>query len=261
MKTIVTVLILFISVPLFGQSYTVIHTIGKILDTSTNTYLKKGSKLNESAKLTFETKGARAAVLSSSRGRFIVQETSSSGSQSDLAYTLSSVIAPVRGRLSTRAGAINNQLDFEKHFSDGPIAIVGGSYQVDVSETAYPVNTSRFFYAQYSYNGERINKKLGSVEGVLVFEASTLYSVDGNSVDAAATSDGQLYYFDSDKSESTLVTTYEFNVVSSDDLKSLLETLNDLFWEDRIDALHEIVTDLFGKCAKESIRTEIESFK
>ena len=106
------VILLFISASTFAQSYTVIHSIGKILDTKSGKYLSKGTKIDESASLMFETKGAKAAVLSSSRGRFVIQENAVSQSKSDIVYTLSSVISPARGRLSTRAGGINNKLDF-----------------------------------------------------------------------------------------------------------------------------------------------------
>ena len=160
MKNLVIILSL-VSFAAFSQDYTVIHTIGDIYDLSSGKHLTKGMKIRESTKLRFDSEGAKAAVLSTSKGRYIIQSQRASASQSDIAYTLSSIISPVRGRLSTRAGGINNAIDFSKHFEEEPIAILGPSYEVNISPEAYPVNESKFFYAQYHYNDEVIESLVG----------------------------------------------------------------------------------------------------
>jgi hypothetical protein len=220
--------IMLVSFCLFakGQMYTVIHSIGKIYDQSSNTYLKKGSRISESASLTFETAGARAAVLSASRGRFIIQQNAASSSQSDLAYTLSSVLSPVRGRLSTRAGGINNALDFKKHFGEGAIVVLGSGYKVAVSPDAYPMNDSKFFYVQYTYQGERINKKLAKAGDSLYFEVETMYAVDGEPIDGLDVSD----------------------LVADEEVQSINSSLEVGSVDDQNQALLEIINDLFGKC-------------
>jgi hypothetical protein len=242
--------IMLVSFCLFakGQMYTVIHSIGKIYDQSSNTYLKKGSRISESASLTFETAGARAAVLSASRGRFIIQQNAASSSQSDLAYTLSSVLSPVRGRLSTRAGGINNALDFKKHFGEGAIVVLGSGYKVAVSPDAYPMNDSKFFYVQYTYQGERINKKLAKAGDSLYFEVETMYAVDGEPIDGLNVSEVQLFYYNSEKEESTLITDLDFVLVADEEVQSINSSLEVGSVDDQNQALLEIINDLFGKC-------------
>ncbi len=253
MKSFISGFFLIISIILKAQNYTVIHSIGKIYDASSGTYLKKGSKVSESAKLKFETTGARAAVLSSSRGRFIIQKNSTSNQQSDLAYTLSSVISPVRGRLSTRAGGINNKLDFEKHFSEGPIAIVGNSYRVAISPRAYPMNEKKFFYAQYSYNGERINKKLTNAGDSLMIEVSSFYSIDEISIDPNQASDTQLFYYDSESQESTLITSLNFAIVSKEEVESLSGAFSEMPKDQLADTVLELINDLYGRCSRQDL--------
>ncbi len=253
MRFYLSALTILLSLFISAQSYTVIHSIGKIYDASSGSYLKKGSKVSESAQLKFETEGAKAAVLSSSRGRFIIQKNSTSSQQSDLAYTLSSVISPVRGRLSTRAGGINNQLDFQKHFGEGPIAIVGDSYKVAISPNAYPMNDQKFFYAQYSYNGERINKKLSNDGDSLLVEVASFFAVDKNPINPAEISDAQLFYYDAEKQESISITSLNLNVVSNEELRSLVDSFSDLSKDQQTDALHELINDLYGRCSKEEI--------
>jgi hypothetical protein len=223
--------------------------IGKIYDESSGSYLQKGSKVDNSAKLKFETVNARAAALSSSRGRFVIQKSSSTSSQSDLAYTLASVISPARGKLSTRAGGINNKLDFEKQFGEGPIAIIGGVYRVSVSSSAYPVSEDQFFYAQYEYQGESINKKLSNDGNELIFQVDELFKVDNQPINPLESSNMKLFYYDAQKQESTLLSPVEFVVVSEQDLQSIGNESNG-----DIEMVLEVVTSLYGKCDEKQLR-------
>lgn len=242
-----------------AQNYTVIHVIGKIYDSNSNAYLKSGSKLNSESKLRFETANARAAALSSSRGRYVIQKQSSQSGSSDLAYTLSAVLSPARGKMSTRAGGINNQMDFVKKFGEGPIAIVGGKYETAVSSSSYPSNDSKFFYASYTFNGEAINKKLEVIDGNLVFDTNTFYAVDGIAIDPKQTSDTKLFYYDSDKEESTEITMLNFAVVSDSEFKSISNSLAGLSQEEQKQSMQEIISSLYGSCDPSSIEAALQA--
>ena len=236
-----------------SQSYTVIHTIGKIYDTQSGKYLAKGSKISEDANLRFESDDAKAAVLSSSRGRFVIQQNSSSTSQSDAIYALASVISPVRGRLSTRAGSINNTIDFKKHFNEGTIVLLGYSYNVGVSPAAFPMSDSKFFYAQYQFNGETINKRLANEGENLVFNLNDFYSIDGQAVDPSLASEMKLYYYNADDQTSTFITDMDVSYVSDEVLRSLL----DQFDEDKEAAVLEFINSLYGKCSEDQLKKAI----
>jgi hypothetical protein len=236
-----------------SQSYTVIHTIGKIYDAQSETYLSKGSKIAENANLKFETDGAKAAVLSSSRGRFVIQQNSTSSSQSDALYALSSVISPVRGRLSTRAGSINNSLDFQKHFDEGTTVLLGNSYSISVSSAAFPMDDTKFFYAQYQYEGETINKKLESQGEKLIFNLTDFYSIDGQPVEPNMASEGKLFYYNAEDQSSTFITNLDITYVSDQILKSML----DQFSDDKETAVLELINSMYGKCSEDQLKKAI----
>lgn len=236
-----------------SQSYTVIHIIGKIYDTQSGAYLTKGTKVESDANLRFDSEGARAAVLSSTQGRFVIQQTQSAGSQSDIVYALTSVISPVRGRLSTRAGSINNTLDFQKHFNEGTIALLGKSYQVTVSPSVFPMSESQFFYAQYQYNNETINKKLGSDEDNLVIDLNTFFSIDGAAIDPSQVTNTKLYYYDVSKGSSKFITDMDITFVPNETLKSLAGE----FEENAAESITEIINSIYGKCTTEQVEKAI----
>lgn len=243
-----------------AQQYTVIHVIGKIYDSKSNSYIKSGSKLSEDSKLRFETPNARAAALSSSRGRYVIQQQSSQDGGSDLTYALSTVLAPARGKMSTRAGGINNQMDFVKKFGEGPVAIVGGRYTTAVSPTSYPSDDARFFYASYDFNGETINKKLEVENGELVFDTSTFYAVDGIAIDPNQTSNTRLFYYDSNEEESTEITALDFVVVTESDFKSINNSIEKTSEEEQLENIQSIISSLYGSCDKAQIQAAIQSY-
>lgn len=252
-----SMLLLIICFQANSQSYTVIHIIGKIYDAKSGKYLSKGLKVSEDANLKFETEGARAAVLSSSKGRFVIQEKSTTDSQSDAFYALSSVISPVRGRLSTRAGSINNALDFKKHFSEEPIALVGDEYSISVSPASYPMSESAFFYAQYQYQGQTINKKLAGEDDKLLIDVKKFYSVDGSPIDNSFVSDIKLFYFKAEDQSSTFITAMNLVLVSDDELKSIV----DQFPDEKETAVLEIINSMYGKCTVTQLRDAISKLK
>lgn len=242
-----------------AQTYTIVHSIGKIYESKSGKYLSRGMRINESAKLQFQSPGARAAVLSSKRGRFVIQEQSGSTGKSEIAYALASVLSPARGKLSTRAGGINNKLDFEKRFGEGPVAILGNSYKVAISSTAFPMNDKKFFYANYQFGGEPINKKLSSQGDSLIVDAGSFYAVDDKSIDPVETSDTKLFYYDATTEESTFITNLEFSVVSNEDLKSMVGHMSDIQVSERNTAVLEIINGVIGKCSEKDLKRALSN--
>lgn len=257
------IIILFLIITVHSvqaQNYTVIHVIGKIYDSQTSSYLKSGSKLSEDSKLKFETPNARAAALSSSRGRYVIQQQSNHDSGSDLAYTLSAVLAPARGKMSTRAGGINNQMDFIKKFGEGPIAILGGKYTTAISGNAYPSDEATFFYASYFFKGETINKKLEVENDELVFDMETFYAVDGSAIDPQKTSSTKLYYYDSQKEISTELTDLNFSVVSENEFLNIKNSLEKTSEEEQVETIHQVISSLYGVCDKAQVLAIMQKF-
>lgn len=238
--------------------YTVIHVIGKIYNTSTKSYLASGSKLEEASELKFETPEAKAAVLSSSRGRYIIQKSTEESSQNNLLYALASVISPARGKLSTRAGGINNQMDFIKKFGEGSTAWLGDVYKVAVSPVAYPIDDTHFFYVSYTFNNETINKKIISRNDSLIFKISVFYAIDESPIDPNKTSNLLLYYYDASKKESSKITKIDFAIMNQLELSELITSLSELDEDEKTAALQEIISSMYGRCTNAEIKAAIE---
>lgn len=254
MRTILIIVFMSIGLSVHAQTYTIIHTIGKIYESESGKYLSKGMRIDESAKLKFESEGAKAAVLSSSRGRFVIQKQEAAGTKNEMSYALASVLSPARGRLSTRAGGINNKLDFEKKFGDGPVAILGSTYKVAISPTAYPMDDNKFFYASFTYNGEPINKKLSNEGDSLVIDVVSFYSIDDNPIDPTATSNLQLFYYDATGQTSTPITQMELVVINKEDIRYLMDHIGGSDSSERQKGVLDIISALYGKCSENDLK-------
>ncbi len=250
-------ILLMVGSQAFGQSYTAIHVIGKIYLPSKQEYLKRGTKLSESEKIEFQSSDAKAAMLSSSRGRYVIQPGPKNTSSDNLAFALGSIITPVKGQMSTRSGSINNALDFQKQLGESPVAWLNEKMSLNVSETSYPIDENRFFYMAYSYNGEVINKKLSNDGQSLQFIKSEVFKVDDQPIEASKVNGMELYYYDLDKGEASLMTAPQLIAVSSDQLIELQASLS----EESPEALLEFINSLYGRCSQEQLDAAISSLK
>ncbi len=245
-----------------AQSYTAIHVIGDIYLPAKDAMLKRGDRIAESEQLEFRSADAKAAMLSSTRGRYVIQPGGADNADAgNLSFVLSSVITPARGQMSTRAGGINNKLDFEKKLGEQPVAWLGDELSYEVSPTAYPINDNQFFYANYQYRGESINKRLLAENNTLLLLKSQFFAVDGQPIDPSAVSQMVLYYYDMAEETATEITDMKLVPVSDEALTALQEAVADLPEENRIAALTEYVNSLYGMASAEQVQKALTAIK
>lgn len=257
----ILIILLFVCSQALGQSYTAIHVMGKIYLPDRQEYLTRGTKILETENLEFQSAEAKAAMLSSSRGRYVIQPGPKSASTDNLAFALSSVITPVKGQMSTRAGSINNSLDFEKQLGEAPVAWLNEDLSFEVSSSAYPIDEDRFFYLAYTYQNETINKKLKNEGQSLKFIKSEVYKVDDQPIAPEAVADMELYYYDAQKGEAQLVTRPQLINITADEFSELTASVGAGDGEDSSAALLEFINSLYGKCSAEELEQALTSAK
>jgi hypothetical protein len=160
--------------------------------------------------------------------------------------------------MSTRAGGINNTMDFQKQLGNETIAWVGDQYKVTISPTSYPTNDDKFFYISYSYKGESINKMIAPAQDQLIFTKNELYSVDDQPIEPTEAKEIVLYYYDSNTEEATFITPLKFRVVSTQELKSLESSIPEsIVGDEKLQMLYDFITSLYGKCDITQLSTSI----
>jgi hypothetical protein len=142
----------------FDEVYQVVFVQGKILNQSKNQMLARGTKVSVRDKVVFKSKDAKAVVISSTRGRFILDSKKAKGNGSELIAFVNEVVSPLKtnSKLSTRAGAnekgitnLGNHFGTDKNYVT-TFAILGDSYNFK-----YIPKDDRTVTFTIHYNGEK----------------------------------------------------------------------------------------------------------
>ncbi|MFT5820696.1 MAG: hypothetical protein ACI8ZM_001941 [Crocinitomix sp.] len=225
------------------DKYKVIRVDGRIIFQRTDSEMKKGDIFLSGTALSFKTPQARAAVISSIKGRFVI-------SPSEKGQTK---ILPAANNISSRSGALINMIDLQNHFSGDYLVL--DEIQLEIGEENFPMDGENFFYMSFTYKGEKIRKKLKSNEGnLLLIEKEDLYKIDGESI-PVETMNMSLYYRQGDKS--TKIS--EFKPVFPDliELKEEIQIIREEFADKESDTQIQEITaylgEFYGKPQKENL--------
>jgi hypothetical protein len=155
--------------------YKVIKVSGTIVYKKSNKLMMQGDVFPETEQIAFKSSESKASVVSTARGRFILAPGAESKN------TIKDNLLPPSSNVSSRSGAMINSLDLKNYFKNNILVL--GELKVKVSPAKYPLSDNSFFFIKVNFKGEKINKKLISDSGSVVFNRSEILKVDGNVVE------------------------------------------------------------------------------
>ena len=235
------------------SSYKVIKVNGSIQYVRTGSQMTLGDVFPDNEDLRFETPNSRAAVINPDKGRFILTPQSASqlsGAKSNFLPAMSSI--------STRGGALNSLNDIQDQFT-GPVAILHkASWHINPYQ--FPIDENSFFYLQYQYKGEQINKKLLFEENNLVFSRDDILKIDDQPIPAIDKPSAILYYYSADGSQ--YISSFELIFPQLDLLKSetgiILDEFADEEYSRKVNELSGYLYEFYGKPDKEDVMLFLE---
>lgn len=232
------------------ESYKVIKVQGSIILDKSQAELMRGTTFAEDDELTFKSTGARAAVINPQQGRFILKSDNS-----DAVYA-KAYLTPAMSNISSRSGAILTINDLKMHF-EGNYAIIDKA-EIKVSSQNFPMNEKAFFYIQYIYKGEKINKQLEAKGDLMIIEKNELFKIDGKPISADGISQMTLFYYKKEtESKSTKINTFNLTFINKKELKEeiklLLSELKGKKKQEKIDEIIGYIFDMYGKADKKAI--------
>lgn len=165
----------FICFSVFSQDtkYYVIKVQGEIIKAIDNKPLRSGLTIKEDDNFIFRSNLSRAAVINPEKGQFVLTPPDKNATASNKAHFM-----PPMQNISSRAGvAILNLIDFQNHFKNNYLII--NKVKICIDSNNFPMNANNFFFINYDYNGESINKKLISVNDTLIISKKEIFTIDG----------------------------------------------------------------------------------
>lgn len=233
------------------EKYKVIKVNGQIQVKKTGKNLSQGDEFLSNTPLDFKTPDSRAAVISPTKGRFVLSAgTNSKGSN----------LVPAMNSVATRSGALLNMIDLQNAFS-GKVVIID-ELKLKIGKDAFPMNDDKFFYVEYTYNGEAIPKMLSFSNDTLIFSRNTIFTIDGKQVENPEVSEMKLYYRNETTEESQLIGDFSAVFPDNDALKTELEIIlgemNSNSGNQKLTEVSSYINEYYGKPDKENIKSFLQ---
>lgn len=234
------------------DEYKVIKVTGKILYKNSGKEMSTGDIFKSDAPLKFSTENSRAAVISKLKGRFVLAPPSKSQKTN---------LVPAVNNISSRSGAIVNELDLKNHFSGNYLIL--DRVELPISESTFPQDKEHFFFLSYQYKGEKIAKKLPSDGNKMILDKSEIFSIDDKPI-APFNTEMALFYRNASTKENMAIS--KFNPVFPDneslrkEVKVILNEYSEKTDEKKFNEIKGYLTEFYGKPYDDNLREWLNQF-
>lgn len=238
----------------FSQDLYIIQSVkGKVRQDGK--VIKAGDKVKSTDKLIFE-KGSALLVSSQKLGRLVIQQTQGTFN-SETAYLFSDLM-PKKKNASTRGGLCSS-LEFRQHFKDSVFRVYGTT-AFSTCQNSFPQDSARFFYLQYLYNNQTINKQLSGSGDFTVMDHKIIFSINGQPVNQSQVKRVSLFYYDPSKKINEKLASFKLELIPVDDtvkedLKKMILMLsaNSGCYADVVETVHHHLEMLYGQSSTSNI--------
>jgi hypothetical protein len=263
MKKISLILVVFVSLSLVStmvfttkssfekkSPFKVIRVNGKILFVKTNNQMKRGDTYVNGTPLKFITNTAKAAIINPQKGRYVLQASSKGKVK----------VLPATSNITSRAGALINQIDLQNHFS-GKYLILDKDV-ITIGSEAYPMDDKHFFYLKYNYNDEEIAKVIPHKDNKIILSKAEIFKIDGQPIPVEE-KEMTLYYRNAVDKKSYKINTFTPIFPDLDELKLEIKMMLDELGEgktdeDKISEITSYLNEFYGEPQKESLYKWLE---
>ncbi|PHR49274.1 MAG: hypothetical protein COA32_04280 [Fluviicola sp.] len=234
------------------DEYKVIKVTGKILYKNSGKVMSTGDVFNSNVPLKFSSDNSRAAVISKSKGRFVLAPPSKSQKTN---------LVPAVNNISSRSGGIVNELDLKNHFSGNYLIL--DRLELPINEKSFPQDKKHFFFLSYQYRGEKIAKKLPSDGNKLILDKNDIFSIDGKSI-APFNTEMILFYRDASSKENVMISKFNPIFPDNESLKKEVEVIlneySEKTEEKKFNEIKGYLTEFYGKPYDDNLNEWLEQF-
>jgi hypothetical protein len=177
-----------------AQTYTVLHTNGKIYPATTTTALQTGDIIKADQVLEFPGQQAWSIVLDATGEQYFIQQPTSADSThrvKQMVQAIEKTAHPVTRSNKAPVQSLRN------YFSGAQFVFIGDDFYLEVDPKYYPLDEKLFLLYRYEYNSRIITHKIPQVKNVIHFNKPFLYEHKGDSISYSQTWNTELSYFNS----------------------------------------------------------------
>lgn len=231
------------------DTFKIIKVYGEIHKQKANQPLKRGDVFTDNDVLVYKGPNSKALVINRHKGRMIIKPKPGKNSETLFLQPISNTTPR------------NVSFDIKKLLGIDFLLI--DDKEIEVPEGKYPLDDNNFFYVQYIYNDEVINKKLRFSENHVIFNRNEIFMVDNSPIEYDEITQMKLFY--RKNYQSTLIHSFKLITPDIDELKDeilvISKTLSSRPKDERIDAIHTYLQDVYGKIKRAETKEFIEKNK
>lgn len=250
LSSIFLIFTLITSADKVADEYKVIKVSGEILYKNSGKEMSTGDVFNSNTSLKFNSDNSRAAVISKLKGRFVLAPPSKSKKTN---------LVPAVNNISSRSGALVNELDLKNHFSGNYLIL--NRLELPISESTFPQDKQHFFFLSYDYNGEKIAKKLPNEGNKLIFNKNEIFSIDGEKIKPFETEMILLYRDATTKENKTIskfTPVFPDNELLKKEVAVILNEYEDKTEEKKFNEVKGYLTEFYGKPYDDNLKEWLE---
>lgn len=193
------------------ETYHVIVTSGTIVNKTNNQPLQRGMKISAKDQVVFKSSKAKAIVIGTKRGRFVLSARSSATS-SELVAFVTEVLSPLKSnsKLSSRDGDSDVVYNFEDFFYgiETPelradieqnniirnFVVLGDALKFRLLQKTHPLDKHNFLVIRYIYQGKAISKIFPHKGDEVTLSKQELFTHKGTEIPVDAVNSVELYF-------------------------------------------------------------------
>ncbi len=230
-----------------SENFKVIKVAGNIQVKTSGNMLSQGDVIASTETIIFKTEDARASVISKKSGRFLLS------AQGKIESPLKNNLIPAMNNISSRSGSILNLIDFQTYCKGKHVIL--DNVSIYISPQAFLMSDTSFFYTEYTYKGESINKKLLFHKDTLIINRDQLFTIDNVAVENPESAVVKIFYFA--KGSAKMISDMHLVFPEKNLIKKEVQTiLGEIPTKSAADKSNEIISylnEFYGKPDKENV--------
>lgn len=188
-----------------GQNFYVIAARGNIKSKKTGKNLRSGDIIPADDILTFRESSDMASLFSEEGARFVVTYPGKRFKKKKNQFSVDEVRQPGGPSEFPVDPPFNTVEDAKLFFSSRPFVFLGPDTRFKVPKKLFPMSRALFFYMNYDYKEDNIDKKIEYKGDTVVMIKRNLFKIDGKEVDGKFAENFRFYYYNQPKNKHTFL--------------------------------------------------------
>jgi hypothetical protein len=196
-------LVLFLSLAgeSMGQNFYVIAARGNVKSKTKGKNLRSGDIIPLTDEVTFSEASDLLSLMTDEGARFVVAYPGKRFKKRKSQFPLQEVKLPGAPATFPVDPVLASIEDAKLFFSTRPFVFLGPDSRLKVNKKVFPLSRALFFYMNYDFKDDNIDKKIDFKGDTLIMIKRNLFKIDGKEVDGKFAENFKFYYYNQPKNK------------------------------------------------------------